>query len=237
VNENDYQVALLDFPDKDILIIAESRIEKTYRAFACTKEPFTVEWIKEIAHKGVFYDIGANVGSYSLIAASLMSDDHVVVAFEPVLFNFYRLNENILINRLNNKIIPLNIGLTNRNAIETIYLRNLKPGCTARALGEEKSDLFTKALCLTLDSIIHTGNLPFPQHVKIDVDGDELVVLEGGRETFNDSRLKSVMIELDEKNPEQVSQIYGFLFNSGFTLYDKKQLLSSNGSMGLFKKE
>jgi len=172
-----------------------------------------------------------------LIAASLMSDEHVVVAFEPVFFNFYRLNENILINRLNNKIIPLNIGLTNKNAIETIYLRNLDFGVTARALGDKKRDLFTKALCMTLDSIMQTGTIPFPQHIKIDVDGDELSVLEGGTETLRDSRLKTLMIEIDEANVEQASKTYEILLNSGFKLYDKKQLMSRNLFNTLFIKE
>ena len=232
-----YSTSLLDFPDNDIFIITESDYEKRYRAHACAKEPITVQWIREFAHKGVFYDIGANVGSYSLIAASLMSDENVVVAFEPVFFNFYRLNENILINRFSNKIIPLNIGLTNKNAIETVYLNNLDFGVTARAGGDVKKNLFTKALCLTLDSIMQTGTLPFPEHIKIDVDGDELAVLEGGAETFSDSRLKSLMIEIDESDVEQSTKTHEILINSGFKLYDKKQLMSRNLFNTLFIKE
>ena len=237
MNENAYSTTLMDFPDNDIFIITESVYEKGYRAHACAKEPITVQWIREFAHKGVFYDIGANVGSYSLIAASLMSDENVVVAFEPVFFNFYRLNENILINRFSNKIIPMNIGLTNKNAIETVYLNNLDFGVTARAGGDVKKNLFTKALCLTLDSIIQTGTLPFPEHIKIDVDGDELAVLEGGAETFSDSRLKSLMIEIDESDVEQSTKTHEILINSGFKLYDKKQLMSRNLFNTLFIKE
>ncbi len=237
MNDNSYQVALMDFPDRDIFIIAESNIEIAYRANACAKEPFTVEWIRQMAHKGVFYDIGANVGSYSLIAASLMSGDDVIVAFEPVYFNFYRLNENIIMNKYCNRIIPLNLGLTSRNAVEKIYLKDLDFGVTNRALGTERSDLFTRTLCMTLDAIVKTGAVPFPQHIKIDVDGDELAVLEGGRETFYDNRLRSVMIEVNDSDQEQTSKIYEFLSASGLKLFEKNQLRSKNMSNDLFIRE
>lgn len=229
-----HSAVLMDFPDNDIYIIAESQWEQVFRANACVKEPITVRWIKEFAHKGIFYDVGANVGSYSLIAASLMKGDNVVVAFEPVFFNFYRLNQNIIINKFNDRIIPLNMGLTNKSAVETIYLKNLDFGVTNRALGNVKTELFTRTLCLTLDDIVNTGTIPFPQHIKIDVDGDEHAVLEGGKETFSDCRVQTVMIEIDESNNEEASQLYGFLSNAGFKLYEKNQLMSKNLSNALF---
>lgn len=236
MNENGYSVTLLDFPDKDIFIITESGIEKVYRAKACEKEPFTVEWLKDFAHKGVFYDIGANVGSYSLIAASLMSDDKIVVAFEPVFFNFYRLNENIFINQLNSKIIPLNIALANSNRVAPLYLPRLDFGISPQA--SEQTGLFVNVLYITLDSIVESGALPFPAHIKIDVDGNELEVLGGGKKTFSDERLRSVMIEVDESNTEIMSKLYEFLSGAGFNLYAKKELLLSKNVFGtLFLKE
>jgi len=84
---------------------------------------------------------------------------------------------------------------------------------------------------------MQTGTLPFPEHIKIDVDGDELAVLEGGAETFSDSRLKSLMIEIDESDVEQSTKTHEILINSGFKLYDKKQLMSRNLFNTLFIKE
>ena len=236
-NADSYSVAIMDFPDRDIILIVESQCEQVFRANACAKEPITARWIRDIAHKGIFYDIGANVGSYSLIAASLMSGENVVVAFEPVFYNFFRLNENIILNKFSDRIIPLHIGLTNKNAVETVYLKSLGFGATNRVLSVDKADMFTRTLCLTLDEIVKTGTLPFPQHIKIDVDGDEVAVLMGGKETFNDSRLQSVMIEINESEQEQASMIIDNLLNSGFRLYEKEQLYSKNGSNALFIRE
>ena len=59
----------LDFPDADVFLRITSKAERM-RLRACAKEPFTVEWLREHVGAGdVLFDIGANIGVYSLIAA------------------------------------------------------------------------------------------------------------------------------------------------------------------------
>lgn len=224
----------LDFPDRKIFIKIDSDLEYIIRANSCVKEPFTVDWIRKIAHKGIFYDIGANVGSYSLIAASLMSNREKVVAFEPAYFNFYKLNENIKINNLNNKIIPLNIALTDNNSVTRMYFSSVEEGSAFHSLGggNRIHSYFINIMCMTLDDVVNYCGIPFPNHIKIDVDGTELAILNGGRTVFRNNQVKSVMVEFDEINqPEESSKKYKFFNEMGYIMAKKYRLPMSKAKI------
>jgi FkbM family methyltransferase len=229
-----HPIKKLDFPDRDITIIVNTDIEFIYRARACAKEPFTVDWIRDTAHNGVFYDVGANVGSYSLIAASIMAEDNgVVVSFEPAYFNFYKLCENISINKFNKRIIPLNVALTNTNMLLDMHFADTRFG-SSNNLSDAGSSVFTTVLGIRLDDAVENYGIPFPNHIKIDVDGSEESVLEGGKRTFHDNRLQSVMIEVNNANPEECSHVYQFMADAGFVIRQTGQLISKNLSNVLF---
>jgi len=226
--QNEPVIKKVDFPDRDIFITVDSEVELRFRANACAKEPFTAEWIKSTAYKGVFYDIGANVGSYSLIAASLMSDDNsVVVAFEPVYFNFYKLCENSIINKLSSRIIPLNVALTQDNKMMEMHISNSDFGST-QGFDTKEAQYCVKVLCASLDQMVESFGLPFPNHIKIDVDGSEKDVIEGGRKVFYDSRLQSVMIEVNEENIKEASVIYNYFDDAGFDIQQRYPLMTKN---------
>ena len=67
--------------------------------------------------------------------------------------------------------------------------------------------------------MIESGSIPVPNHVKIDVDGIEHLVIEGASETFADKKLKSVLIEISPHIPEHLKIVnimrsFGFIFDS-----------------------
>ena len=68
-------------------------------------------------------------------------------------------------------------------------------------------------LALSLDALVEIFRIPNPGHIKIDVDGLESKVLQGGLKTFGNS--KSILIEIDEKNKDQNSEIQGILTKLG----------------------
>lgn len=72
----------------------------------------------------------------------------------------------------------------------------------------------------TLDSFLGSINF-FPSHIKIDVDGNELAILRGASTTLHDSRLKSLLIELDESNAEY-KECIGQLESAGLDLVSKQ---------------
>src|SRR5437763_9795897 len=83
-----------------------------------TKQPATIEWINAFQPGSVFWDIGANVGVYTLYAA-LRTDIHVV-AIEPVAVNYFLLAANCEVNELEGRVDALLLGLGNARCVARI---------------------------------------------------------------------------------------------------------------------
>ena len=67
-----------------------------------------------------------------------------------------------------------------------------------------------------IDDLVQQLNMPFPNHIKIDVDGIECLILSGGVKTLSDIRVKSLIVEVDERNEEQVDCVVDELKACGF---------------------
>jgi len=193
----------LDFPDLDIWLRATSAAERRWRTRACAKEPWTVRWIQDSIQRGeVLYDIGANVGAFSLIAA--LSRGASVVAFEPGYANFARLCENIQLNACGAAIVPVPLPLSDASGLVTFTYRSVEPGQSRHALGTTADTgvapgaAYVQPVCATtLDAAVSDFKLPAPHHLKIDVDGSELRVLKGGATVLRSPQLRTVLIESD----------------------------------------
>lgn len=79
-----------------------------------TKEPETIEWIDDFQEGDVFWDVGANVGVYTLYAAT--THKLQVLAFEPSASNYLLLNRNVEINKLSDRVRAYCVGLRPRHA-------------------------------------------------------------------------------------------------------------------------
>jgi FkbM family methyltransferase len=171
-----------------------------------TKEPETLAWIDTFERNAVFFDIGANVGVFSVYAALSRGCD--VYAFEPEAKNYACLNKNILLNGMGRRVKALNVGLHDTTGIEFLQLHDLASGAALHALGQPvdwRGERFTAkfeqaVLAFTLDEFVERFSLPAPRHVKLDVDGNEEKIIRGGLRTFSDPRMKSLLIEINENN-------------------------------------
>lgn len=168
------------------------------------KEPETVNWISKFFKDGdVFFDIGANIGIYSLLAKSLYKEIKVF-SFEPFLKNFNRLNQNIELNHFEG-MHTFPIALSNSNKISYFYSKDTRSGASGGQIdknvdehgNEFKIENKQSILTIKLDELIKTFNLPYPNYVKIDVDGVEDLILEGMSEVLKNSNLKGLLIELN----------------------------------------
>lgn len=165
------------------------------------EEFHTIEWLRAIPNGSVLYDVGANVGITTLLAAEGAERDVRVVAIEPAPANFASLVKNVSLNGLSDRVYPLAIGLGNVTAIIQLHLTSLEAGGAMHSFGEPVEATRTiqghhHCMCLRFDDLVRWEGLPFPTHVKIDVDGGEADVLEGAREVFRDPRCRSVQVEV-----------------------------------------
>lgn len=215
-------VALLDYERCAVRLGVSSAIELHVRLHSCAKEPETVAWIEQsLAAGDVFYDIGANVGAYTLVAAAYWGAAVRTVAIEPSAVNFARLIRNLTLNPCARQVIPLPIALGERTSLELLHMENLVPGGALHTVGEALYDALRRAppvashatLMFSLDALVAQFGLPPPTHLKLDVDGTELAVLKGAAETLGGVR--SLLVEVDERHA-QAEPIHAFLQERGF---------------------
>ena len=192
------------------------------------KEHWTIDWLRSLRDGAVLYDVGANIGITTLIAAEDVGRAVRVVAIEPAPTNFASLVKNVALNGLGDRVYPLAIGLGGHTAVTRLNLTTYEPGGAMHSFGDIlqmdadrhlRPKGYHYCLCVRLDELVQWEGLPFPTHVKIDVDGGELQVLAGGRQVFRDPRCRAVQIEIVDADAacEQSRQVLDFMASAGFT--------------------
>ena len=156
-----------------------------------------VNWIDDnLKENDILYDIGANIGIYSLYAAKKGA---VVYSFEPESLNYSILNRNIKLNESKN-IFAYNLAVSNKDEFTTLSLSRFEAGYSNHQLfsHENRKNIFNQGiLTLGIDTIINKLKLPTPTHIKIDVDGVEHLIIESMENLFNQKTLKGIAIEIN----------------------------------------
>lgn len=167
-----------------------------------TGEPETVAWIRSNLAKGdVLWDVGANVGAYTLLAAKLVPQT-TVVAFEPYIATFSHLWENIALNQCSEQVTPLCVALSGSSAIENLGISDPRAGSSEHRLGDKSFKFQQPALALRGDDAIKYLGLNQPNLIKIDVDGYEVEVLRGMTKILDHSSLRTMLVEVQEGTTE-----------------------------------
>lgn len=161
-------------------------------------EPFESRVMDLLAAKSsVVLDVGANIG-YHAIRIALRETSAKVYAFEPVpLFNKF-LQENVFLNEIGRRVECLNYGLSNKNGAFDFFItpRNGTNG-SLRNVAERDDFQRMTVLTMKLDDWV-TNNTVAPEFIKIDVEGAELLVLQGAVNTIEEHKPK-ILTELLRK--------------------------------------
>lgn len=176
-----------------------------------SKEPETLAWIDEFKSGDVLWDIGANIGCYSLYAAK--RTDLKVCAFEPSPVNFWLLTANAAMNNFGARLLAYPFALSDKTKMAQ-WVPHLSPGSADNQLLRE--GCLAMIQIYSIDELIRIGAAPFPTHMKLDVDGIESLIITGAKKTLADERLLSIMIEMDENDEATTNNIVTLLMQSGF---------------------
>lgn len=185
-----------------------------------TKEPITLAWIDSFRENEVLFDIGANVGMYTVYAAVMRQAR--VYSFEPEALNYAELNKNIYLNNLHHSCLAYGLALSDVDKTDRLLLSDFGLGISYHDF-EENSWTEDKQFaedwhvskdnrrpqgCIgrRVDTLIADG-LPVPHHIKIDVDGLEHRVIAGMLETLRQPDLRTVLIEINFDNPTNLAII------------------------------
>jgi len=135
------------------------------------------QWIsREVRPKSVFWDIGANVGFYSLLASKLVRSGKVF-AFEPVPRNLEHLRKHLVLNRVTNvEVLPIAVSDENGSARFQVE--------QSGSMGHLSGEGSITVQIATLDSLVDEGKVLPPDYVKMDIEGAELLALRGSSRTF-----------------------------------------------------
>ena len=196
------------------------------------KEPETLEWIDSFEKKEnlIFWDIGANIGLYS-IYNSLKNPSSTTFAFEPSSSNLRVLTRNISINNLEKNIKIISMPLTNKkNTFQEMREAQFVEGGALNSFGEKfdfegkdfKSSMKYNLLGTTMNYFIENSILEIPDYIKIDVDGIEHLILEGGDKFLSNDKIKSLLVEVNENFKEQYENVLFFMDKNKFKLLYKK---------------
>ena len=197
-----------------------------------TKEPETLEWIDSFDKSGdfIFWDIGANIGLYS-IYNSLKHKNSQTISFEPSTSNLRVLSRNISINNLFDKIKIFTAPLTkDENKFLIMKEGEFQEGGALNSFGENfdfegkkfSSKMNYQIYGTNINYLIDNKILDIPDYIKIDVDGIEHLILEGGNKYLNNKKIKSLSIEINENFTKQHEKVIEITKKNDFKILHKK---------------
>ena len=208
--------------------LTELRIKNFFNS-----EPETLSWINnfEKEKKLIFWDIGANIGLYSIYAA-LKHSNIEITSFEPSTSNLRILSRNVSINKLFKKIKIAPFAIFNKdNKFLTMREGNFIEGGALNAFNgnlnfKGKKQFFPhnyNTYGTSINYLLKNKILNIPNYIKIDVDGTEHFILKGSDKFLKNKNIKSILVEINENYEKQFQVILKIMKKNNFVLKEKKK--------------
>jgi FkbM family methyltransferase len=153
-----------------LILIAVNNLRTLKRAKTYSiKEPDTLDWLDSPEPGSCYFDLGANIGQYSLYPVKKHSNKIHVYAFEPQSINYYLLYKNIYLNKLGNNIASYCVAVSGKSEFSKLYIPKFIPGGNRSQFGKEDIRNMKNPtthnqgmLGVTLDDLCSTWNFPLP---------------------------------------------------------------------------
>ncbi len=191
-------------------------------------EKTTTDVFKKVVQQGdVVLDLGANLGYFSLLARTLVGPEGKVFAFDPEPKNYEYLKKNIALNKFSDNVEAHQLALSNKAGFVDLFICpydsghhtiNQKEGITAYKETRGKIEKVVVP-AVTIDSM----GFPKVDVIKMDVEGSEVMALEGMELLLKRSRDIKLFIEyfpmLIEKMGDKPEDLFKRLFDQGFHVW------------------
>jgi FkbM family methyltransferase len=220
-------VTIIDDGEHSYSFCFRSAKEKRRAERIFEKEPGTIAWLRrELRPSDVFYDIGANIGVYTVFASARIGDGGIIYAFEPHIPNAASLIENVFANRAAEKIILISTPLAEEERFDFFNYQSVLPASSTSQFGRNSYEgktfesVFREVkFGTTIDHLIEKDFIRPPDLIKIDVDGLDFEVLAGMRQLLSGTRRpRSFQIEMGSESRPKIMRICDEL---GYQLKEK----------------
>lgn len=187
---------------------------------------------KILEKEDIFFDVGANIGIYSLIAASKITTGKIY-AFEPSAKSLPYLYENIFLNQLGDKVKVIEKVVSDKNGFLSFdisgaadynhisYSQKSSAYSSNNKVDSKKDNI--RLPSITLDDFISKNKIPHIKLIKIDVEGTEILVLKGLEKSLRSKLIDVLIVEVSEWTFKKFSfspeEVYKFLRKYDFNLY------------------
>lgn len=188
-----------------------------YKFFGEEDERYEIRTIKRIVRNGdTIWDIGTNIGFYTCLFSKLTAETGKVIAFEPACLTYEKMVANVAYNHLTN-VVTNNLGVSNNPGTVNLYYESMGM-FEGRASMDvpSKSGLSETVRVDSIDNLVAT--FPPPDFIKIDVEGHQLNVIEGGQR-FLAQHSPIIMAELEHPDTSMMDRVDSLLKEHGFTLF------------------
>ena len=196
------------------------------------REPETIDWINNFKKHNkkniIFWDIGANIGLFSIYGA-IKHKDIEIIAFEPSTSNTRVLSRNISINNFQEKIKIFQLALNDKeNSIaylnESKFVEgssnsNFELNVRQNYLDENEIKNNYKLFGTNLNNLFKENVIQVPNYIKIDVDGIEDLILKGSTDILSNNELKELSVEYNLSDKVKDNYIDKLLKSYGFEKY------------------
>jgi FkbM family methyltransferase len=192
------------------------------------KEPGTIRWVNNFIGKNIiFWDIGSNIGLYSIYAA-IKHKDINIICFEPSLSNLRILSRDIYVNKLSKKISICQLPIIKNNYQFTYFTESqfidgsaLNYTSNSFSFTKHKYNNTYQVLGSSLNNFSKINKFKFPNYIKIDVDGLEHLIIAGATKILRSRKVKEIMIETNMYNQKKKKFIFSQLTKNKFFLVNK----------------
>lgn len=205
---------LNDWIQKQIFYFGRYEIEKNETLF----------WQNIVKTGDIVFDVGANIGYYTMQTAARIGSNGRVYAFEPVSITYKKLIDNINLNNFKN-IITENVAVSDTpGEIELYVADENSTGSSSIAMHVNFAGVKEKVKTIVLDEYIKDNHIPKLDLVKIDVEGCEPMVINGLKNTMNEYKPIILVEVLDERlntinsSKEQLYELFNSCNYSGFEI-------------------
>ena len=196
-------ISKLNYKNIDYYFLNKNLITNYRIKTFLTKEPETLRWIDNFTTNSIFWDVGANIGLYTVYAAK--NKNCQIISFEPSLNNLNLLSKNIILNNIYQNVSIAPIALSNINSFEflnsTSHFEGSAHSSFKHEIDQKGKKLYNffkyRTMGFKADDFIEFYKLSPPKYLKIDVDGIEELILEGSLNLLK--HIKEILIEVNNE--------------------------------------